>query len=72
MIKSDSSAAKKLMPDVYKNADPAVTETDVRCLEKPLNTLFDCVDENKIAAKTVAPVRDDAVPACSSADPVKN
>lgn len=70
-LKSDSSAAKKLMPDVCKNADPAVTETDIRCSEKPLNTLFDHVDENKIAAKTVVPV-DDAVPACSSTDPVKN
>lgn len=71
-LKSDSSAAKKLMPDVCKNADPAVTETDIRCSEKPLNTLFDHVDENKIAAKTVVPVDDDAVPACSSTDPVKN
>ena len=69
-LKSDSSAAKKLMPDVCKNADPAVTETDIRCLEKPLNTLFDCVDENKRTSKTVVPVKYDAVPACSSADPV--
>ncbi len=29
-LKSDSSAAKKLMPEVCKNADPAVTETDIR------------------------------------------
>ena len=71
-LKSDSSAAKKLMPDVCKNADPAVTETDIRCSEKPLNTLFDHVDENKIAAKTVVHVDDAAVPACSSTDPVKN
>lgn len=45
-------------------------KSDIRCLEKPLNTLFDCVDENKRTAKNVVPVKDDAVPACSSADPV--
>lgn len=69
-LKSDSSATKKLMPDVCKNADPAVTETDTRCSEKPLNTLFDCVDENKRTTQTVVPVGENAVPTCSSADPV--
>ena len=69
-LKSDSSAAKKLKPDVCKNADTAVTETDTRCSEKPLNTLFDCIDENKRTAKTVVPVGENAVLTFSGADPV--
>lgn len=69
-LKSDSNAAKKLMPEMCKNADPAVTETDFRYSGKPLNTLFECVNENKRTAKTTVPVSGDAVPACSSADPV--
>ncbi len=69
-LKSDSSAAKKLMPEMCENTDPAVTESDSEYLEKPLNTLFDCVDENKRTEKTVVPVGEDAVPTCSGADPV--
>lgn len=58
------------MPEMCENADPAVTETDFRYSENPLNTLFECVNENKRTAKTAVPVSGDAVPACSSADPV--
>ena len=69
-LKSDSSAAKKLMPEMCKNADPAVTEADSECSAKPLNTLFGCADENKRTAKTVVPAGEDAVLTCSGADPV--
>ncbi len=63
-LKSDSSDGKELMPNMCKNAVPAVTETDIRYSEKSLNTLFDCNYENQNIEKATVSVNE-------IADPVK-
>ena len=68
---SDTGDGKNLMPEAVKYTDPAVTEKGSECFEKPLNTLFECDDENQKDKNSADPAGKITVPVCNSTDPVQ-